>query len=45
MTELGPQVLKTEKTMRIGANLTEEEAKALRARLESQVAGMCGGEW
>ncbi len=41
----GVSVLKTEKTVKIGGNLTEEEARALKARLEAQVAGMCGGEW
>jgi len=31
--------------MKIGANLNEEEAKALKVRLESQLANTCGGEW
>ena len=31
--------------MRIGANLDEKEAKALKARLEAQLASTCGGEW
>ena len=31
--------------MKIEANLNEEEAKALKARLEAQLASMCGGEW
>ena len=31
--------------MKIGVNLTEAEAKALKARLEVQLAGMCGGGW
>jgi hypothetical protein len=30
--------------VKIGANLNEEEAKALKARLEAQLANMCGGE-
>ena len=31
--------------MKIGVNLTEAEARALKARLEAGVAGMCGGQW
>ena len=31
--------------MKIGANLNEAEAKALKARLEAQLANTCGGEW
>jgi len=31
--------------VKIGANLDEEEAKALKARLEAQLANTCGGEW
>ena len=31
--------------VKIGANLNEEEAKALKARLEAQLASTCGGEW
>ena len=31
--------------MKIGANLDEKDAKALKARLEAQLANMCGGEW
>ena len=38
-------VLRTEKIVKIGANLTEAEAKALKARLEAQVTAMCGGDW
>ena len=32
-------------TMKIGVNLTETEAKALKARLEAQLGRMCGGGW
>ncbi len=31
--------------MGIGVNLTEEEAKAFKARKELELAAMCGGEW
>jgi hypothetical protein len=32
-------------TMKIGVNLTEEEAEAFKARKELELASMCGGEW
>ena len=31
--------------MKIAANLDEKDAKALKARLEAQLANQCGGEW
>jgi hypothetical protein len=34
-----------EETVKIAANLDEKDAKALKARLEAQLANMCGGEW
>jgi hypothetical protein len=43
--ETGPPLIRTEKIARIGANLMEAEAEALKSRLEARLAGMCGGEW
>ncbi len=40
-----PYLVEREKTVKIGANLNEDEAKALKARLEAQLANTCGGEW
>jgi hypothetical protein len=31
--------------MKIGVSLTEAEVKALKARLELQLGGVCGGGW
>jgi len=31
--------------VKIAANLDEKDAKALKARLEAQLADTCGGEW
>ncbi len=45
MVGFGGSVLNTEKAVKIGGNLTEDEARALKARLEAQLAAMCGGEW
>jgi len=43
--ETGARFFKRATIMKIGANLTEEEAKAFKARKELELAGMCGGEW
>jgi NCAIR mutase (PurE)-related protein len=32
-----------EQSVKIGANLSEEEAKALKTRLEAELASTCGG--
>lgn len=45
MREPGVRLLERAKTMKIGANLTEEETKAFKARKELELAGVCGGEW
>ena len=41
----GTRVFKREKTVRIAANIDAKDAKALKARLEAQLASMCGGAW
>jgi hypothetical protein len=33
------------KSMKLGVNLTEEEAEAFKARKELERASICGGEW
>ena len=43
--EPGPRLLRSEKTVKIAADLDEKGAKAMKARLEAQLASMCGGEW
>ena len=40
-----PYLVEREKIVKIGANLDEKEAKALKVRLEAQLANTCGGEW
>ena len=39
------RILKNENTVKIGANLSDEGAKALKARFQAQMASQCGGEW
>jgi len=42
---LGARLVRRAKIMKIGAKLTEDQAKAFKVRKELELAGMCGGQW